>query len=294
MQGKQFINGSWIDGSGDPFVSNAPATMEQLWSGTAASIKQAADAVTAATNAGAAWRRLTLEERMSVITRYTDILTNRRPEMAMAIANETGKPLWDSNGEVGALIGKTANSLAAWQERTGEQERELSAATLKVRHRPHGVMAVIGPFNFPAHLPNGHIVPALIAGNTVVFKPSQHTPMVAEMMVSAWEEAGLPAGVVNLVHGDRTIVEALIDDENVAGVCFTGGIGAGQSIHRRLAGRPEKILALELGGNNPLIAWEVSDVDAAAKTILRSVYLSSGQRCTCCLLYTSPSPRDRG
>jgi len=281
MQGKQFINGTWIDGGGETFVSNAPATMEQLWSGNSASIKQAAEAVNVAANAGAAWRRRTLEERMSVITRYTEILTERRPEMAMAIAHETGKPLWDSNGEVGALIGKTANSLAAWHERTGEQERELSAATMKVRHRPHGVMAVIGPFNFPAHLPNGHIVPALIAGNTVVFKPSQHTPMVAEMMVNAWEEAGLPAGVVNLIHGDRTVVEALVDDENVAGVCFTGGIGAGQSIHRRLAGRPEKILALELGGNNPLIAWDLSDVDAAAKTILRSVYLSSGQRCTC-------------
>ena len=281
MQGKQFIDGKWIDGGGDPFVSNAPATAKQLWSGKAASIKQAADAVSAAVSAGISWRRRTLEQRMEVITRYTEILTERRPEMAMGIANETGKPLWDSDGEVGALIGKTANSLAAWHERTGEQQRELSAATLKVRHRPHGVMAVIGPFNFPAHLPNGHIVPALIAGNTVVFKPSQQTPMVAEMMMGIWEEAGLPAGIINLVHGDRTIVEALVDDKNVAGICFTGGIQAGEAIHRRLAGRPEKILALELGGNNPLIAWDLSDVDAAARTILRSVYLSSGQRCTC-------------
>ena len=281
MQGKQFIGGKWIDGNGEPFVSNAPATMKQLWSGTAASKQEAANAVSAAASAGVSWRRRTLEERMSVITRYTEILTERRDEMAMAIANETGKPLWDADGEVGALIGKTANSLAAWHQRTGEEQRELSAATMKVSHRPHGVMAVIGPFNFPAHLPNGHIVPALIAGNTVVFKPSQHTPMVAEMMVRAWEEAGLPAGVVNLVHGDRQIVEALVDDEQVAGVCFTGGIQAGQSIHRRLAGRPEKILALELGGNNPLIAWEISDVESAARTILRSVYLSSGQRCTC-------------
>jgi succinylglutamic semialdehyde dehydrogenase len=281
MQGKLLIDGKWIDGDGEPFVSKAPASLKQLWSGNGASSKQVARAVNAAANAGVSWRRQTLDERMSIIERYTEILTQRRPEIAMAIANETGKPLWDADGEVGALIGKTANSLAAWHERTGEQERDLSAATLKVRHRPHGVMAVIGPFNFPAHLPNGHIVPALIAGNTIVFKPSQHTPMVAEMMVGIWEEAGLPAGVVNLIHGDRTIVEALVDEESVAGVCFTGGIQAGQSIHRRLAGRPEKILALELGGNNPLIAWELSDVDAAAKTILRSVYLSSGQRCTC-------------
>ncbi len=281
MLGKLFIAGKWIDGGGASFVSNAPATMKELWSGNAASTNEAADAVKAAVSAGVSWRRRTLDERMSIITRYTEILTERKAEMAMAIANETGKPLWDSNGEVGALIGKTANSSAAWHERTGEQQRQLSAATLLVSHRPHGVMTVIGPFNFPAHLPNGHIVPALIAGNTVVFKPSQYTPMVAEMMVSAWEDAGLPAGVINLIHGGREIAEALVDDEQVAGICFTGGILAGQAIHRRLAGRPEKILALELGGNNPLIAWEVSDVDAAAKTILRSVYLSSGQRCTC-------------
>ncbi len=281
MQGKLFVDGKWIDGAGESFDSRAPATTEQLWSGNAATIKQATDAVTAATNAGVSWRRRTLDDRMEIITRYTEMITQRRTEMAMAIANETGKPLWDADGEVGALIGKTANSLSAWHQRTGDEQRELSAATLSVRHRPHGVMAVIGPFNFPAHLPNGHIVPALIAGNTVVFKPSQHTPMVAEIMVGVWEEAGLPAGVVNLIHGDRHVVEALIDEESVAGVCFTGGIAAGQAIHRRLAGRPEKILALELGGNNPLIAWELSDVDAAAKTILRSVYLSSGQRCTC-------------
>ena len=281
MQGKQFIDGKWIEGEGESFVSRAPATTEQLWSGNGASKKQATEAVTSAASAGVSWRRLTLDERMKIITRYTEILTQRRAEMAMAIANETGKPLWDSDGEVGALIGKTANSLAAWHQRTGEEQRELSAATLRVRHRPHGVMAVIGPFNFPAHLPNGHIVPALIAGNTVVFKPSQHTPMVSEMMVNMWQEAGLPSGVINLIHGDRLVVEALVDEKQVAGVCFTGGIEAGQALHRRLAGRTEKILALELGGNNPLIAWELADVDAAAKTILRSVYLSSGQRCTC-------------
>ena len=243
MQGKQFIDGAWIDGGGEAFVSNAPASLKQLWSGYAASLQQSADAVNAAATAGVSWRQQSVDQRMAVITRYTEILSERKTDFAAAIAHETGKPLWDAQGEVGALIGKTANSLAAWQDRTGEHERELSAATLKVRHRPHGVMAVIGPFNFPAHLPNGHIVPALIAGNSIVFKPSQHTPMVAQMMVSAWQDAELPPGVVNLVHGDREIAEALIDHQQVAGICFTGGIGAGQAIHRRLAGQPEKILA---------------------------------------------------
>ncbi len=281
MQGKQYINGQWVAGGGEPFISRAPATMEELWSGNEASESDTLNAIRSAADAVALWRRRTLADRMEIIQRYTEIIEERRSQFTTAIANETGKPRWDAGGEVGALIGKTANSLAAFQQRTGEEQRALSAATLQITHRPHGVMAVIGPFNFPAHLPNGHIVPALIAGNTVVFKPSPHTPMVAEMMVQAWADAGLPAGVLNLVHGSRAVAEIVIDHDLVAGICFTGGIEAGQAIHRRLAGRPEKILALELGGNNPLVVWEVSDTVAAAKMILRSVYLSSGQRCTC-------------
>jgi len=148
---------------------------------------------------------------------------------------------------------------------------------------------VLGPFNFPGHLPNGHIMPALIAGNTIVFKPSEQTPAVGEFAVRLWQEAGAPDGVVNLVQGGRAPAERLVAHDDVAGVLFTGGVPAGRAIHAALAGKPEKILALELGGNSPLIVWDAGDHEAAARLIAKSAYITSGQRCTCSRRLIVPS-----
>jgi len=201
--------------------------------------------------------------------------------MAAVISRSTGKPLWDAATEVGAMIGKAELSARAYAERTPTKEAPAGAFIARVSHHPHGVMAVLGPFNFPGHLPNGHIMPALIAGNAVIFKPSEQTPDVAELAVQLWAEAGAPAGVVSLLQGGRAPAEALVAHEGVDGILFTGGVPAGRAIHRALAGRPEKILALELGGNNPLVVWDASDLDAAARLIVKSAYITAGQRCTC-------------
>jgi succinylglutamic semialdehyde dehydrogenase len=150
-----------------------------------------------------------------------------------------------------------------------------------VRHRPHGVVAVLGPYNFPGHLPNGHIVPALIAGNTVVFKPSELAPGVARHTARLWQAAGLPPGVLNLVQGGRETGAALAAHPGLDGLFFTGSRAAGAALHRQLAGAPERILALEMGGNNPLVVHEVADGEAAIYTIVMSAFLSAGQRCTC-------------
>ncbi len=281
MSGQLYINGEWRIGTGETFVSTAPANLKVLWAGNEASLADADDAVHAAAEAGKAWRALALEDRLAVIHQFIEVLKTRKEEITSAIAHETGKPFWDAATEAGAMIGKADISLKAYHERTGTEDRDLSGTTLRVAHRPHGVMAVIGPFNFPGHLPNGHIIPALIAGNTIVFKPSELTPLVAEKTLEAWHEAGLPKGVINLVHGGRDIAEHLIDHKQVKGICFTGGIQAGRAIHQRLAGQVDKILALELGGNNPLVAWDIANKKAAAEIILRSVYITSGQRCTC-------------
>ena len=150
--------------------------------------------------------------------------------------------------------------------------------------REYGLMvlvAVLGPFNLPAHLPNAHLAPALLAGNTVVFKPSEQTPLVGRQLVDCWTAAGLPAGVLNLVQGDRKTGEALVNHRDLDGVFFTGGYGTGVALARALAERPETILALELGGNNPLIAWEPCPLDAAVYGILQSAFVTAGQRCTC-------------
>jgi succinylglutamic semialdehyde dehydrogenase len=138
-----------------------------------------------------------------------------------------------------------------------------------------------GHFNFPGHLPNGHIVPALLAGNTVVFKPSELAPWTAEATLEAWHEAGLPSDVLHVVQGGRETGEALVNHREIAGVFFTGSRAVAAAIHRALADRPHVITALEMGGNNALVVWDVSDLRAAAYATIQSAYLTAGQRCSC-------------
>ena len=171
--------------------------------------------------------------------------------------------------------------MQSYRERTGEKSGPLGDATAVLRHKPHGVVAVFGPYNFPGHLPNGHIVPALLAGNSVVFKPSELTPKVAELTVKCWIEAGLPAGVLNLLQGARDTGIALAAHTGIDGLFFTGSSRTGNALHQQFAGRPDKILALEMGGNNPLVVDQVEDLDAAVYTIIQSAFISAGQRCTC-------------
>jgi succinylglutamic semialdehyde dehydrogenase len=151
---------------------------------------------------------------------------------------------------------------------------------IAVRHKPHGVLAVLGPYNFPAHLPNGHIVPALIAGNAVVFKPSERTPATGEFLVECYREAGIPEGVVRLLIGGPDQGRSLAGQPGIDGLLFTGSARAGMALHRQFAETPQKILALELGGNNPLVVWHAKDVESAANIAVQSAYLSAGQRCT--------------
>jgi succinylglutamic semialdehyde dehydrogenase len=179
------------------------------------------------------------------------------------------------------MVNKVAISIQSYRERTGEKSGPLGDATAVLRHKPHGVVAVFGPYNFPGHLPNGHIVPALLAGNAVVFKPSELTPKVAELTVQCWIDAGLPAGVLNLVQGARETGIALAAHSGIDGLFFTGSSRTGNSLHQQFAGRPDKILALEMGGNNPLVVDQVADVDAAVYTVIQSAFISAGQRCTC-------------
>ena len=170
-------------------------------------------------------------------------------------------------------------SITAQAERAGEKAAEAAGVRQMLRHKPHGVLAVLGPYNFPAHLPNGHIVPALLAGNVIVFKPSEQTPAVADFMAGLWARAGLPEGVLNLVHGGGDVGRDLAGEE-IDGLLFTGSAHVGAALARQFAETPHRILALEMGGNNPLVAWDLTDIDAAAATVVQSAFLSAGQRCT--------------
>jgi succinylglutamic semialdehyde dehydrogenase len=260
-------------------ISFAPATGAELWRGTTGGVDEA---VAAAGAASGAWAAAPLDERIALLRRFADIVRARAEPFADLIARETGKPLWEARTEVEAVIGKVAISIDAQAERTPSRRTEGAGGThTAVRHRPHGVLAVLGPYNFPAHLPNGHIVPALLAGNAVVFKPSEKTPASGAFLVDCFREAEVPHPAIGLVQGGRETGAALASHPDIDGLLFTGSAAAGVSLSRQFADRPGRMLALELGGNNPLIVWEPDDVAAAAVIAVQSAFLSAGQRCTC-------------
>lgn len=294
MTNQHLINGEWRDGGGEAFASLNPATGEACFTALAATKSDVADAVHAAREAFEQWALTPLEERIAIVERYRDIIKRDADALARLIAVETGKPLWETKTEAATVSGKVDLSVRAYHERTGEKQTLTGATEGVLRHKPHGVMAVLGPYNFPAHLANGHIIPALIAGNTVVFKPSELAPGPGAFIVERLAEAGAPPGVVNLVHGGRDTGEALTNSD-INGVLFTGGAKTGQAIHKMFAGRLDTILALELGGNNPLIWWDTDDLDAAAFAVVQSAFLTSGQRCTCArrLIIPTGAPGDR-
>jgi succinylglutamic semialdehyde dehydrogenase len=275
------IDGDWQPGQGALLQSLNPATGETIWQGRASTEAQVGAAVDAARNAFEAWANRPLEARIALLEAFRDQLETGKAELAGEISRETGKPRWETLTEVAAMVGKIDISVNAYQERTGERRGAMAGARTVLRHKPHGVVAVFGPFNFPGHLPNGHIVPALLAGNTVVFKPSELTPRVAEKTLALWQAAGLPAGVINLVQGERDTGVALAGHDGIDGLFFTGSPATGKALHRQFGGHPGKILALELGGNNPLVVHQISNPEAAAYHTIQSAFISAGQRCTC-------------
>ena len=287
-----FIDGAWRAGGGPGLARRDPSTGQTVFETAGAAPRDVEDAVAAARRAFPAWALAPLDERIAVLKRYQEIILRDAEELARLISRETGKPFWETKTEAAAVAGKVDISVRAYHERTGERETATGATQGFLRHKPHGTLAVLGPFNFPAHLPNGHIVPALIAGNTIVFKPSELAPGPGAFIVRALEEAGIPAGVVNLVQGTRETGERLSRHDDLDGLLFTGGVRAGAALHRLFADRPDKILALELGGNNPLIWWGAEDVEAAAYAVVQSAFLTAGQRCTCARRLIVPAGRE--
>ena len=266
---------------GNSFSSHDPGTGKIVWEGKEAAEDDVDQAVTSAKQAFKTWATFTLEKRISFLQKFEGLLKSHKEDLAQTISLEMGKPKWESLTEVDAMIGKISISIEAFKNRTSPLEKNLSGAKSITRFKPHGVVAVFGPFNFPGHLANGHIVPALLAGNTVVFKPSELTPSVAQKTAELWEKTDLPDGVFNLLQGGKSTGMSISRHPGLDGLFFTGSSQTGLSLHRLFAEHPEKILALEMGGNNPLIVWNVSDLKAAAYTTIQSAYLTSGQRCTC-------------
>jgi len=262
----------------DTLISFEPATGEQLWSAPHTDV---ASAVGRARKAWPSWAAMAVGTRIEITRRFANEVRKRADEFAYLIAREAGKPLWEATTEVEAVINKVDISVAAYAEGTGKKRHDsaLQGASA-LRHKPHGVMAVLGPYNFPAHLPNGHIIPALIAGNTVLFKPSEKTPASGEMLVECLNAAGLPEDVVQLVIGGPDEGRELVAHPGVDGVLFTGSAQTGIAINRKLAANPGKMVALEMGGNNPLVVIDTPKLADAAVLIAQSAFTTAGQRCT--------------
>lgn len=276
-----WINGEWIKGQGARREKTNPVSHDVLWQGFDADSAQVEAAYQAARAAFPAWARQPFSARQAIVEKFAALLESNKEELTTIIARETGKPRWEAATEITAMINKAAISVKAYHTRTGEQQTEMADGAATLRHRPHGVLAVFGPYNFPGHLPNGHIIPALLAGNTLLFKPSELTPWIGEAVVKLWQQAGLPAGVLNLLQGGRETGQALSALPGLDGLLFTGSANTGYQLHRQLAGQPEKILALEMGGNNPLIVEDPDDINAAVHLAIQSAFVTAGQRCTC-------------
>jgi succinylglutamic semialdehyde dehydrogenase len=255
-------------------ISYEPATGRELWRSP---VGDADFEVAAARAAFPDWARRPLDDRIAVIRRFAELARERKEAFADLIARETGKPLWEARTEVDTVVNKVEISIRAHEERTGTRDLGAGAA---IRHKPHGVLAVLGPYNFPAHLANGHMVPALIAGNVVVFKPSEKTPASGEMLIRLYREAGVPEGAARLLIGGPDQGRELSAHPDINGLLFTGSARTGLALNRQFADTPEKVLALEMGGNNPIIVWDTDDLKAAAALVVQSAYLSAGQRCT--------------
>lgn len=283
-----YVNGVWSQGNGPAFDSISPSDGSVVGTYHASDADQVISAVTSARNAFESWSLTSQQERDSILKAYASALGDRKQEIADCISRDMGKPAWEAITEAGAMIGKIAGSMTAQTDRAGSWTKKADFGALSLTHRPFGVMAVFGPFNFPGHLPNGHIVPALLAGNTIVFKPSELAPSVANIMVEAFEEAGLPDGCLNVVQGGRDTGQALLNAD-IHGLLFTGSHHTGTAFHKHFAGRPEVMLALEMGGNNPLIVHKTDDIEATAEVIFQSAFVTTGQRCTCARRLILPS-----
>lgn len=240
-------------------------------------------AATAAKEAFLPWARLAPEKRLEYLRRLKEVYVSRAAEIAEVIARDSGKPLWESQTEAKALVNKIDITLQHSLQLIKDErvEQALPGVDGFIRHRPRGVMAVLGPFNFPAHLPNGHIIPALATGNTIVFKPSEFTPAVGQLMAEMFHEAQFPPGVFNVVHGLAETGKRLVADENIDGILFTGSYETGQKIKQATFEHHWKLLALEMGGKNASIVWDDADINKAIYESVIGSFVTAGQRCSC-------------
>lgn len=278
-----YIDGVFRPVTGDGVVTRDPARPSSVvWCGTPV-LAHAEEAVHAARRALPGWRALALEERRTQLERWRETCVRNAGRLAAAISREIGKVRWEAELEAKIVAEKVSITLEdrVLARVAGFEVAAGAGKTGICTFRPHGVMAVLGPYNFPAHLPNGHIVPALLLGNTIVFKPSEKGASVGQLLAELAHEAGFPAGVFNVVQGGAAIASRLSTHDGVDGVLFTGSFPVGRRILEANLDTPGRLIALEMGGSNPTVVTANADLRRAAIECARASFATTGQRCTC-------------
>ncbi len=244
-------------------------------------IADAADVDAAVARAGAAfpaWRDAGFEARAAVLRRFGEAARAAGDELARLLAREVGKALWDARSEAALLPAKVELTLGEGMRLVAPL---LAGPGARASYHPRGVLAVLGPFNFPLHLPNGHLVPALTTGNCAVFKPSELAPACGARLAALLRQAGVPEGVLELVQGGAETGRVLATHPGVDGVLFTGSYAVGRALREATLEQPRKLLALEMGGKNAVVVLADADLELAVAETALSIAASTGQRCSC-------------
>jgi succinylglutamic semialdehyde dehydrogenase len=260
-------------------VSRDPSTNATLWQGEASDL---AEQIACARAAYPQWAAQPLSVRVDAVRRLSAEIRRIHADFIDIMARETGRPVWDIVPEIDLTLARLDACVRAYAERCSQRRQESgNQGTLAVRHKPLGVLAVITPFAQPLATPMGHIGPALLAGNAVIFKPAEQGLATAALIMACARRAGLPKDLLHLAVGDAGAGQALATADGVDGTLFTGSAASGQALARKLASRPERLLSLSLGGNNPLVVWDTPQIEEAAMLVIQSAFSASGQRATC-------------
>lgn len=280
--GRNYIDGQWREAAGATVESRNPAKFSELLGNYPRSTAADVDAaVAAARREFAPWRRTSRIRRGELFDNLAALIKRDLADLAAVMARENGKILDEARAEIVEGLHMVQYVFGTARQPIGEViASEIDAKDLFVRHKPRGVVAVITPWNFPFAVPLWMLAPSLLEGNTVVFKPSEETPEIGERLIRLFEEAGFPAGTVNLVHGTgEEAGDALARHEDVDVVCFTGSYQVGSHIRQLAAAHAHKTCACEMGSKSAVIVCEDADLDLAVQAALLSGFKTTGQRC---------------
>lgn len=278
--GGEFVNDNISDGG---WINESPADFSDKVIEVKYKNSNIDLACSTAKKAYKTWSQISTSARIEVLNKWKEEYSKNQEQLATIISRETGKPLWETKTEAKAMVDKFTITFdhSLKLVNTVDVADALPGVSGHIYFRSRGVMAVVGPFNFPGHLPNGHIVPALVTGNTVVFKPSELTPATAQFMAEMAHKAGLPPGIFNVVYGAGDAGRRLVAHKDVDGILFTGSYETGLKIKQETIEHYWKILALEMGGKNATVIWDDADFEKAVYESVVGSFLSAGQRCSC-------------